>query len=143
MKVKRFLSLSLVLITVMLLFSGCGAHLTDMVCFPLYTRSYRAYAWFSLWNDKGTSKEKTIEEIGLPDICFDTQGNHYCQRYGCKSGHSYTDTAFKEILLREDVVTWRYECYKLPDPADPYDLVIKFDENGNSTSVEMEVVPGG
>lgn len=38
---------------------------------------------------------------------------------------------------------WSYECYELPDPANPCRLVIIFDDEGKSVEVTFEYVPGG
>lgn len=38
---------------------------------------------------------------------------------------------------------WSYECYELPDPANPCRLVISFDDEGKSVDVTFDYVPGG
>ena len=140
MKVKRFLSLSLVLITVMLLFSGCSEVAFDIITLPLHGPIYRSYYWFALLDGSGCSKEEAIEKVGLPDIAYDTEGKHYCRWGGCKSGHSYTDAEFKEILLRDDVVTWHTEY---PSEYGPHFFQVEFDKNGNVIEATFEPAPGG
>ena len=72
MKGKRFLALSLILITVMLLFSGCSEVAFDIITLPLHGPVYRSYYWFALWDGGGCSKEESIEKVCLPDISYDT-----------------------------------------------------------------------
>lgn len=38
---------------------------------------------------------------------------------------------------------WVYECYELPDPANPCRLTILFDGEGKSTDATFVFVPGG
>ena len=140
MKGKRFLALSLVLVTVMLLLSGCSEVAFDIMRLPLHGPIYRSYYWFALWDGRGCSKEEAIEKVGLPEIAYDTDGKHYCQWSGCPSGHSYTDAEFKEILLRSDVVTWHTEY---ASELGPHFFQVKFDENGKVIEATFEPAPGG
>ncbi|MBQ8027555.1 MAG: hypothetical protein IJ261_05510 [Clostridia bacterium] len=48
-----------------------------------------------------------------------------------------------EKLFDESTTKWQYDFYELPDPANPYKLVVEFDEDGNVTEMSFEVIPGG
>lgn len=140
MKMKRFLVLSLVIIAVILLFSGCSDVAIDIITLPLHGPIYRSYYVFALMDGGGCSKEEAIEKVGLPDIAYDTEGKHYCQWTGCPSGHSFTDAEFKEILLRNDVVLWHTEY---TNEYGPYFFRIKFNEDGKVIEAIFELAPGG
>ncbi len=48
-----------------------------------------------------------------------------------------------EKLFDESTTNWQYDFYELPDPANPYRLVVEFDADGNVTNMEFDYIPGG
>ncbi len=140
MKIKRFLVLTLALVAIILLFSGCSEVTMDIITLPLHGPIYRSYYWFALRDGDGCSKEEAIEKVGLPEIAYDTEENHYCRWDGCPSGHSYTDAEFREILLRDDVVFWHTEY---SSEYGPYFFRVEFGENGKVIEATFEPAPGG
>lgn len=53
------------------------------------------------------------------------------------------DYSAAEKLFDETVTNWQYDFYELSDPANPYKLVVEFDEDGNVIQMEFEAIPGG
>ena len=112
-----------------LLLSGC----TDML---FTTAEYRSYHAFANKHKAGMEKQEILDTLGCPDGYVDTQGNYQT------IPHAEQDS-FVDLLLTDSVTAWVYECWKRPDPADPYRLKITLDQNGKSTSAELTLVPGG
>lgn len=125
---KRCLQIVTVVLLVALL-SGC----TNLF---YTTDDYKTmYTFASLYKD-GTAKQAVYEVLGCPDGIKDAEGNyHHVPRENRES--------FVSALPNDGSTAWIYECYKRPDPADPYRLVITFDAEGNSTGMEFTPVPGG
>ena len=119
----------LAVLLVALLLTGC----TDTL---FTTAEYRTYQAFTENHDAGMEKQAILDKLGCPDGYYDMQGKY--------QGIPYADQeSFQEILLTNLSTTWVYECWKRPDPADPYRLKITFDAEGNSKSAELTLVPGG
>ena len=112
-----------------LLLSGC----TDML---FTTAEYRSYHAFANKHKAGMEKQEILDKLGCPDGYVDAQGNYQT------IPHAEQDS-FVDLLLTDSVTAWVYECWKRPDPADPYRLNITLDQNGKSTSAELTLVPGG
>ena len=81
-----------------------------------------------------------IKKVGNPEyvkICDEDE----------TSFHSidFEDEEFLEIMMQSDCRIWIYTCHDIvrPDLGNPYKLIITFDENGETNSVEFEEVPGG
>ena len=119
----------LAVLLVTLLLTGC----TDAL---FTTAEYRTYQAFTENHDAGMEKQAILDKLGCPDGYYDMQGKY--------QGIPYADQeSFQEILLTNLSTAWVYECWKRPDPADPYRLKITFDAEGNSKSAELTLVPGG
>lgn len=119
----------LLLLLVVLLLTGCVQDLFK-------TAEYRAYKSFSEKYQAGTEAQKILAELGCPDAYNDGKGN-YCP-INRADRESYT-----EKLSATPGTIWYYECYELPDPANPCRLVITFNDEGKSTNATFSYVPGG
>ena len=119
----------LAVLLVALLLTGC----TDTL---FTTAEYRTYQAFVGKHNAGMEKQAILNELGCPDGYYDMQGNYQSIPYADQE-------SFKEILLKDQSTAWVYECWKRPDPADPYRLKITFDAEGNSERTELTLVPGG
>ena len=117
------------ILAVALLLSGCA----DML---FTTAEYRSYHAFANKHKAGMEKQEILDTLGCPDGYYDMQGNYQSIPYADQE-------SFKEILLTNLSTAWVYECWKRPDPADPYRLKITFDAEGNSERAELTLVPGG
>ncbi len=125
---KRYMYVYAVVIIIALL-TGC----TDTL---FTTAEYRAYQSFADSHRAGMEKQEVFDKLGCPDGFFDAQGNYH--------GISRTEReSFEENHAEDCSTAWIYECYKQPDPSDPYRLKITFDDEGKSVSVELTLVPGG
>ena len=112
-----------------LLLSGCA----DML---FTTAEYRSYHSFANQHKAGMEKQDILDKLGSPAGFVDAAGNYQ------SIPHAQQDS-FTYLLLDDSVTAWVYECWKRPDPADPYRLKITFDQNGKSISAELTLVPGG
>ena len=119
----------LVMLLVALLLTGCS----DML---FTTAEYRSYQSFVDNHKAGMSKQEILDKLGCPDGCVDAQGNY-------QSIKPADQKSFEENLAEDSSDAWVYECWKQPDPADPYRLKITFDAEGNSESAALTLVPGG
>ena len=119
----------LAVLLVTLLLTGC----TDAL---FTTAEYRTYQAFTENHDAGMEKQAILDKLGCPDGYYDMQGKYQSIPYADQE-------SFQEILLTNLSTAWVYECWKRPDPADPYRLKITFDAEGNSKSAELTLVPGG
>ena len=119
----------LAVLLVALLLTGC----TDAL---FTTAEYRTYQTFAEKHDVGMEKQAILDELGYPDGYYDVQGNYQSILYADQE-------SFEEILLTNLSTAWVYECWKRPDPADPYRLKITFDAEGSSERAELALVPGG
>lgn len=81
-------------------------------------------------------KQEILDTLGCPDGYVDAQGNYQT------IPHAEQDS-FVDLFLTDSVTAWVYECWKRPDPADPYRLKIAFDQDGESTLAELTLIPGG
>ena len=125
---KRLLALVLVLSCVMSM-AGCA----DL----LYTTSsYRTYVSFAQWHKAGMEKQRILDKLGCPDAYVDAQGTYHGISYGERE-------SFEKNVAQDCSTQWVYDCYKRPDPADPYRLIITFGADGKSQRVELTLVPGG
>ena len=125
---KRVVPLILAVINVLGLVGCTGTFFT--------TAEYRTYQTFAGKHNAGMEKQTILNELGRPDGYYDMQGNYQSIPYAVQE-------SFKEILLTNLSTAWVYECWKRPDPADPYRLKITFDAEGASESAELVLVPGG
>lgn len=114
---------------VALLLTGC----TDVL---FTTAEYRAYQTFAEKHHAGMEKQTILDELGCPDGYYNMQGRYQNIPYADQE-------SFQATLLEDNSTAWVYECWKRPDPADPYRLKITFDAEGKSTSAELTLVPGG
>lgn len=125
---KRLTPVLTVLLIVALMMTGCSELLFT-------TDEYRSYQRFLDHHQAGTERQAVMDELGCPDGYYDDKGAYHHIPY-------LEEDAYKEILLDEGTV-FVYECYKRPDPAEPYRLRITFDSEGKSTEAELVIVPGG
>lgn len=126
MKLGKCIAAILVMV---LLLSGCA----DML---FTTEEYRSYHSFANQHKAGMEKQDILDKLGSPAGFVDAQGNY-------QSIPHAQQEVFTDLLLDDSVTAWVYECWKRPDPADPYRLKITFDQNGKSASAELTIVPGG
>lgn len=119
----------LAVLLVALLLTGC----TDAL---FTTAEYRAYQAFAEKYNAGMEKQEILDELGCPDGYVDAHGNYQSIPYADQK-------SFEDKLLTNFSTVWVYECWKRPDPADPYRLKITFDAEGNSESAALTLVPGG
>ena len=126
MKYCKYILAALV---IALLLTGC----TDAL---FTTAEYRSYQSFADNHKAGMSKQEILDKLGCPDGYYDMQGNY-------QSIKPADQKSFEENLAEDSSDAWVYECWKRPDPADPYRLKITFDAEGNSESVALTLVPGG
>ena len=133
---KRFLSFSALVLAVLVLLCGC----IDISSILFESDEYRAYSKFYDRYKNGITKENVIKKVGNPEyvkICDEDE----------TSFHSidFEDEEFLEIMMQSDCRIWIYTCHDIvrPDLGNPYKLIITFDENGETNSVEFEEVPGG
>ena len=125
---KRVVPLILAVINVLGLVGCTGTFFT--------TAEYRTYQTFAEKHNAGMEKQTILNELGCPDGYYDMQGTYQSIPYADQE-------SFQEILLTNLSIAWVYECWKRPDPADPYRLKITFDAEGASESAELVHVPGG
>lgn len=126
---KRITALCTCLVLLALCFTGCADVLFT-------TAEYRSYQSFAKNYKAGMEKQEILDKLGCPDGYVDAQGNYQTIRHADQE-------SFKANLSADTSTTWVYECWKRPDPADPYRLKITFDADGNSISVGLMLVPGG
>ena len=126
MKYCKHIALALL---VALLLTGCA----DML---FTTAEYRSYHSFADRHKSGMEKQEILDKLGCPDGYVDAQGNYQSIPYAEQDN-------FADLLLTDSVAAWVYECWKRPDPSNPYRLKITFDQYGKSTSAELTLVPGG
>ena len=119
----------LVILLAALLLTGCA----DML---FTTSEYRSYQSFADKHKAGMEKQEILDKLGCPDGYVDAQGNY-------QSIKPADQKSFEENLAEDSSDAWVYECWKRPDPADPYRLKITFDADGKSKSAELALVPGG
>ena len=125
---KKLFVLILAILYVMVL-SGCADALFT-------TAEYRTYRAFAEKHNEGMDPQAILEKLGCPDGYYDAQGNY-------QNIPSAEQGRFMEILLKDSGSAWLYECWKRPDPADPYRLTITFNAEGNSETATLNLVPGG
>ena len=126
MKPYRYI-LTLLLVAVLL--TGCSNMLFT-------TAEYRSYQAFSNQHKAGMEKQEIWSKLGCPNGYYDAQGNY-------QNIPSADSESVREILMADSCAAWVYECWKRPDPADPYRLTITFNAEGNSESATLNLVPGG
>lgn len=110
--------------------------LTGCVGSLFTTKTYRLYDSFADRHRVGTEKQIVLDRLGVPRAWGDGQGNY-------QQMSNINDETFCEDLMGQTAIMWVYECYKYPDPADPYRLKITFDSQGKSVAAQMALVPGG
>ena len=126
---KRIVAVCACLTLVALCFAGC----TDMLS---TTAEYRRYQSFVDKHKAGMEKQEILEKLGYPNGYVDAQGSYQTIKHADQE-------RFKEHLSADTSTIWVYECWKRPDPADPYRFKITFDADDKSKSVELMLVPGG
>ena len=126
MKYCKHIALALL---VALLLTGCA----DML---FTTAEYRSYQSYANKHKAGMEKQEILDKLGCPDGYVDAQGNYQT------IPHAEQDSVV-DLLLTDSVTAWVYECWKRPDPADPYRLKIAFDQDGKSTLAELTLIPSG
>lgn len=137
MKKKRTLTIAIsVLITFVVFMLLAALLFTSYKDMMSTTAEYRRYQSFADNHKAGMGKQEILDKLGCPDGYVDAQGNYQAIRYADQEG-------FIENLSTDTSKTWVYECWKRPDPADPYRLKIAFDDEAKSISVELTLVPGG
>lgn len=99
------------------------------------TASYRQCKAFSEQYKAGWrnyDKQDVYNKLGLPD-------GYSTSELG------YTPITYKEseLLFAEDIICWVYRGYELPDPANPFQLTVRFDEQGNCIEAIFTMVAGG
>lgn len=119
----------LTIFLVVLLLAGCAEDLFK-------TAEYRTYKSFSEKHQTGMDAQKIMTDLGCPDAYCDVKGAY------CKINRADREK-YKEKLLATPGTIWYYECYELPDPANPCRLVITFNDEGKSTDATFSYVPGG
>ncbi len=100
------------------------------------TKEFRKYKSYARRNELGISRQDVFDKFGCPDGRKDPDGYY----------HSilYEDIETFEHGISADLSTeWHYDCWEYPDPANPYRLIIRFDADGRSESIEFDYVPGG
>ena len=117
------------MLLVVLLMTGCIEKLFT-------TTEYRTYQFFSENHESGMEKQEILDNLGCPDGYYDAQGNY-------QSIKPADQDQFADDLSSDLSTAWVYECWKRPDPADPYRLMITLDSEGKSESVQLTPVPGG
>ena len=97
------------------------------------TKEYRsAKAVYNAFVDgKEYTKQTLNEELGLPQY---PKLDYYSEAMGLDQ---------ETMLFSPTTTEWVYFVYQLSDPANPYDLVINFDNDGKATNMAFGVVPGG
>ena len=125
---KKVIVLCACLLVAVMCLSGCQGVGT--------TSKYRAYSAFAQSHKPGMSKEKVFEKMGCPYSYRDDQGNFMVIDTDDRGD-------FEDSISAETAAIWYYDCYELPDPANPYRLTVVFDENGKTVSAEMNAVLGG
>lgn len=128
---KRFLMIVTALSLVALL-TGC----TDLFYTTDDYKTYKTFATFANRDNATAQKQQVLNSLGCPDGYIDSNGNY--QHIPVKEQEEFT-----QRLLSGESAVWVYECYKRPDPAEPYRLRINFDSEGNSTAASFDPVPGG
>jgi hypothetical protein len=81
-------------------------------------------------------KEAVIDRLRYPDHFRDRDGVY-------QTTVRINRDARDGMILGEYSSTWVYECWKRPDPADPYRLIITFDSHGKVSNISWSYVPGG
>lgn len=125
---QRWIALLLILACLMGL-SGCG----DLL---FTTSEYRSYQSFVDQHKDGVEKQEILDKLGCPDGYWDALGNYHTI---ARADHE----SFEKNLEEDNSTAWVYECWKRPDPADPYRLKITFNIEGQIESAELTLVPGG
>lgn len=131
---KKRVFIAIVLVIFLIMAEGLILHSIDI--FVGTTKEYRTYKSFAERNQLGMSKQEVFDKLGCPDGCKDPDGYY----------HSviFEDRETFEAGISADMSTeWYYDCYELPDPANPYRLEIAFDGEGRSESIEFDYIPGG
>ena len=128
MKMKKYKCM-IAMLLVALLLTGC----TDAL---FTTAEYRCYQSFVDKYNAGIEKQEILDKLGCPDGYVDAQGNN-------QSIKPADQKSFEENLAEDSSDAWMYECWKFPDPAEPYRLKITFDADGKSESAELMLVHGG
>lgn len=121
--------LVLIIILIVLLLAACTADLFK-------TAQYRTYKSFSEKHQAGMDAQEIMAELGCPDAYWDADGGY------CNINRADRET-YEEKLVATPGTKWYYECYELPDPANPCRLVITFNDEGKSTDATFSYVPGG
>lgn len=136
-KKKRILSIVIsVLVTFVVLMLAVALLFTSYPDLLFTTSEYRTYQSFANNHRAGMEKQEILDKLGCPDGYVDAQGNYQAIKRADQE-------SFKDNLSADTSTTWVYECWKRPDPADPYRLKITFDADGKSKGVELAIVPGG
>ena len=132
---KRIITLSICLLLIVVSLTSCADLFSDLFT----TSDYRRFRKFSQNYKVGMDKQDVFEKLGYPESSTDVdskKSNYY--------DYSYEDReAYKEIIMSSNNVRWFYSCYELPDPANPYSLLVYFDSEGKCTNVKFELIKGG
>ena len=110
--------------------SLCGCDFRTTQEYKELKKIYESYE-----NGKEYTKETLFEQIGDPE--------YYQYKASYNSLFNEEKQKRKEELFDENTSEWYYDCYELPDPANPYSLVVTFDSDGTVTEMEFEAVIGG
>ena len=123
------------LICIILLFVFT-VQLTGCVDAMFTTHDYRTYNAFAKRHKPGTEKQDVLASLGEP-VSYSNGQESYRK-------NSFDDRAqFTKNIMDNDATVWVYECYEMPDPANPYRLIIRFDDEGKTTEIKWYLVPGG
>lgn len=126
---RRYLRIFSVILLAALLLTGC----TDLL---FTTEEYRRCEAFAKKDRNGMKKEAVIARLSYPDHFRDRDGAY-------QTTVRINRDARNGMILGEYPSTWVYECWKRPDPADPYRLIITFDSHGKVSNISWSYVPGG
>ena len=136
-KKKRLLTIAVsVFLTIVLIFTAISLWPASIENMLFTTAEFRTYQSYSEKHKAGMEKQKILDKLGCPDGYVDAQGNYHAIA-------RVDQERFEENLAEDNSTAWVYECWKRPDPADPYRLKITFDADGKSKSAELTLVPGG
>lgn len=136
-KKKRLLTIIVsVFITIALIFTVISLWPASIDNMLFTTAEYRTYQSYADKHKAGMEKQEILDKLGCPDGYVDAQGNYHAIA-------RVDQESFEENLAEDNSAVWVYECWKRPDPADPYRLKITFDADGKSKSAELTLVPGG
>ncbi len=100
------------------------------------TKEYRTYKSFAKRNELGMSRQEIFDKLGCPDGRKDSDGYYHSIMFEDREG-------FEDGISADMSTEWYYDCWEYPDPANPYRLVIRFEAEGRSESIEFDYVPGG